>query len=162
VRERTFPTIGNIVVDSCVFDPKYEPETSSARLLFELCDRYDVAIIVPHSVKVEVEHENTPELERRRARQHIYSMATERTPEEERMLVSIHAVLTGNGKPKKMAADAMHVFQAQKYGSAFVTTDSRILKRRDLISRICTLAILRPSEMLAKMNQWLLEWKTAQ
>src|SRR5690242_4874939 len=116
MRRRLGPFFSNILVDSCAFDPEYEPETSSALALFALCDRHDIALIVPHSVKAEIEHKNTPELKKRRARQRLYTIDTALTPDEGRRLSRIHAILTGNGKPEKVEADAQHIFEAQKYG----------------------------------------------
>ncbi len=37
--------------------------------------------------------------------------------------------VTGAGKPENMEKDAEHIYEAQKYGSYFVTTDDKLLER---------------------------------
>lgn len=70
------------------------------------------------------------------------------------MKQAIWDVLTGNGKPEKMKADAEHVFEASKYGSYFITTDRRILDKRDDLSKIgVSCWIILPSELLGIVNQ---------
>ena len=58
-------------------------------------------------------------------------------------------ILTGQGKPENSAADARHVFEAQKYGSYFITTDARILKRAEELQAACDINIVLPREFLA-------------
>jgi hypothetical protein len=86
---------------------------------------------------------------KRKARGLVYTTTVPLTPDEGRRLSKIHAILTGNGKPENVADDARHIFEAQKYGSYFVTTDGRLLKRADEIWAACGVQILRPSEFLA-------------
>lgn len=152
------PIVANILIDSCAFDPQFEPEKSAARALLDLCTQLDIALILPHSTKTEIEHPRTPAEKRRRSHEHIYTIETALTADEERKLAQIHRVLAGNGKPENVAADARHIFEAQKYGFAFVTTDKVILKRRAAIADLCNVAILLPSEMLARLRDTLDEW----
>ena len=58
----------------------------------------------------------------------IYTTSVTLTPTERTRLSRIQAILAGNGKPVNVADDARHLFEAQKYGSYFVTTDERLLK----------------------------------
>jgi hypothetical protein len=76
------------------------------------------------------------------------------TPGEKSRLTKIHNILTGNGKPQNVADDARHVFEAQKYGSYFVTTDERLLKRADEIRTECGVDILRPSQFLELVHNY--------
>ena len=45
----------------------------------------------------------------------LYTRETTLTQDERERRAKIHAILTGNGKPEKYAADAVHVFEAGKY-----------------------------------------------
>ena len=47
-----------------------------------------------------------------------------------------------------MLQDAEHVFEAQKYGKFFVTTDKGILKRKIDFGKLCGVVVLLPGEML--------------
>jgi hypothetical protein len=76
------------------------------------------------------------------------------TTREQGRLTRIHSILTGNGEPKNVEADARHIFEAQKYGSYFVTTDKRLLSRTDAIRAECGVEILRPSTFLARVRRY--------
>jgi len=47
-----------------------------------------------------------------------------------------------------MVDDADHVFEASKYCGYFITTDKRILNKKDELERICSAIIVKPSEFL--------------
>ena len=50
---------------------------------------------------------------------------------------------------EKRRADCRHVFEAQKYGRYFVTTDNDILKRSTALKkRLGTLFVVRPTEFV--------------
>ena len=57
-------------------------------------------------------------------------------------------ILAGNGKPENMVRDAEHVFEADKYSSYFVTTDERLLKKKEELKDVVSLHILKPNELL--------------
>ena len=63
-----------------------------------------------------------------------------------RISVSIGAPCPGD--------DARHVFETQKYGSYFVTTDARLLKRAEEIKTECGVDILRPSQFLELVHNY--------
>ena len=52
-----------------------------------------------------------------------------------------------------MLKDAEHVFEAQKYGVFFVTTDKRILKKRIELEELCGVVVLLPSEILSRISE---------
>lgn len=101
-----------------------------------------------HSNQKEIEHPNTPAWVKREAQSRIYTIETGLTDNERSMKTKILGILAGDGKPEKMRQDAEHVYEASKYGSYFVTTDERILKREKELYECCTVTVLRPSEML--------------
>jgi hypothetical protein len=148
-RQPMNPWIANSLLDTCAFDPKYEPETSSAVEIFRLHEEQDLSIVLAHSVTKEIEHPNTPSWVKRKAQQQIFTLQVGLNPDEVKRKGKIHAVLTGNSDPAKHAQDTSHIFEAQKYGSYFVTTDERILKKAVKIQRFFPVCILKPSAFLA-------------
>ena len=106
-------------------------------------------MLLAHSNQKEIDHPNTPADVKREAEGMIYTSNVELNPDEIQRKKRIHAVLTGNGKPEKYAADAEHVFEAGRYGGAyFITTDDRILNHRDELQRLSGVSICKPSEWL--------------
>jgi hypothetical protein len=143
------PYISNIMVDSCAFDPKYDPEDKASEALFKN-DRLN--LIVTHSNLKEIDHPNTPNWVKKEASCRLYTIETSLNDDEEARKKKIHEILTGNGKPEKMKQDAEHVFESQKYGGYFVTTDARILSKRDELSKISNARIVKPSELLESIE----------
>ena len=147
-RKNLDPRRTNILVDSCAFDPKYSPEDKASETLFKLSQENEIILIVAHSNQKEIEHPNTPAWVKREAQSRIYTIETGLTDNERSMKTKILGILAGDGKPEKMRQDAEHVYEASKYGSYFVTTDERILKREKELYECRTVTVLRPSEML--------------
>ncbi len=58
-----------------------------------------------------------------------------------------------SGPPAGWITTQRHVFEAQKYGLYFITTDERILSRADSLHDLCRVIVLRPSEFLALLKQ---------
>lgn len=141
------------MLDSCAFDPKYSPEQECALELHRLFSEKDLPLLIAHSTKKELEHPNTPRWVKAEAAARIYSTETTRTVGELSRLKQIHTILTGNGRPEKYWQDAEHVFEANKYGSYFVTTDRRILDKPGNLSNIVAVKILLPSEFLRLVEQ---------
>ena len=142
------PWITNTFLDSCAFDPKYHPEDQAANELYQIHRTDRLRILLAHSNQREVDHPNTPAWVKTRARSLIYTTSVTLTPAEKTRLNRIQTILAGNGKLENVADDARHVFEAQKYGSYFVTTDERLLKHAVAIQNECQVYILRPSKFL--------------
>lgn len=143
------PYICNILVDSCAFDPDDESESRASEALFK---NERLNIVIAHSNMKEIEHPNTPAWVKQKALSRIYTEETSLTPQEIDTKRKIHAILTGNGKPEKMAKDAEHVFESHKYGGYFITNDHRILAKREEILKISNARILRPTELLESLE----------
>jgi predicted nucleic acid-binding protein len=143
------PLITNTLIDSCAFDPKYEPESTASLEIFRLSEKTDLIIEIAHSTQKEIEHPNTPKWVKDKAKELIYTIQVQLTPNEKAVLRDIENILAGNGKVENIAQDARHVFEAQKYGSYFITTDDRILRRADALRRRAGVEVVRPSEFLA-------------
>ena len=142
------PRRANSFLDSCAFDPKYAPEDEAAQEIRRIANEGGISVLLAHSNQKEIEHPNTPEDVKREARSMIYTIETDLTPGERAQKAAIHRILTGNGNPEKYAADAAHVFEAGKYIGYFITTDRRILEKRDQLRGVCPATIVIPSEWL--------------
>lgn len=135
-------------LDSCAFDPKYSPEHEASEKLRQLSNEDVLVLHLAHSTQKEVDHPNTPVWVKREAATFIYSIETSLTPGEVEQKAAILAILTGNGKPDKYAADAAHVFEAGKYCGYFITADERILKKKHELEKVCAAVIVKPSKLL--------------
>lgn len=153
------PLIVNNSIDSCAFDPKYEPEASASVELFELSEREHFNLEIAHSTQRELEHPNTPAWVKEKAGGLIFSVNVQLTESEMKLLSDIEIILAGNGKIENIKQDALHVFEAQKYGDYFITTDKRILARSELLRQRCSLNVLLPSQFLASAKKHIAEAK---
>jgi hypothetical protein len=146
------PLICNCFIDSCAFDPKYSPEDEASTEIFRLHRDGELLIQIAHSTQKEIHHPNTPAWVKREAHNLIYTIPVQLTEGEVRKLREIETILAGNGKIENIVQDARHVFEAQKHGSYFITTDSRILDRANKLRSACNVAIVKPSEFLSILN----------
>jgi len=146
------PTLAGIFMDSCAFDPKYSPEDAASNELFKLSKlphrTQRLPIVIAHSTLKEIHHPNTPLWVRQLAATQIFTDPTSLTFDEQTVKTGILRVLTGTGKAENMSRDADHVFEAYKYSSYFVTTDAKILKRKDALRQFCRVEIMKPRELL--------------
>jgi hypothetical protein len=142
------PRICNSFLDTCAFDPKYAPEHEAASEIRRIAGEFEVSVLIVHSNQKELEHPNTPQDVKRDALGMIFTLATGLTAPEREQKAKIHRILTGNGKPDKYAADAEHVFESGKYGGYFITTDQRILAKREALLAVCAAMIVTPCEWL--------------
>ena len=150
------PRRTTIWLDSCAFDPKYSPEDQASIEIFQRHERDELkGLNIAHSNLREIDHPNTPEWVKRKATELNYSIPTGLTDNERREKADILRILSGNGKPEKMAGDANHVFEASKYGGGyFITTDRRMLNKRDELKKVCSAIIVKPSEFLKILEMY--------
>ncbi len=147
------PRRANNFLDTCAFDPKYSPEHEAAQQIRALGNDGQINLLLAHSNQKEVDHPNTPADVKRDAAGLIYTIETALTQDEHVRKAKIHAVLTGNGRPEKYAADAAHVFEAGKYVGYFITTDRRILSKRSELRNVSSALILTPSDWLKVFHE---------
>jgi hypothetical protein len=147
-RRNIDPRRANIFVDSCAFDPKYSPEDKASEVLFQLSQESKITLIIAHSNQKELDHPTTPAWVKIEAQSQIYTIKTWLTENEQKNKDAILNILAGDGRPANMRQDAEHVYEASKYGSYFVTTDNRILRRERELFDLCSVRVLKPSEML--------------
>lgn len=121
--------------------------------IFKLSEQLDFMLQIAHSTQKEMDHPNTPQWVKQQAGGLVYTLEVELTPSERDLLANIEKILAGNGKIESIKQDAMHVFEANKYGYYFITTDNRILSRSGMIRKICHVVILKPSEFLVLVKR---------
>lgn len=142
----------NNFLDTCAFDPKVEPAHSSAMEIRALIECDEVSGLLSHSNQKEVDHPNTPAEVKAAAGAMIFTVKVEETSQERARKGAILDVLAGEGNKEKYRADADHVFQAGKYGGYFITTDNRILGRREELAKLGGGWVVDPVEWLKIFN----------
>ena len=147
------PWITNALLDSCAFDPADREEEAAAHELFRLHREKSLNLVIAHSTKREIDHPNTPAWVKSEASAKIYSLQVALTPQERAMRDRLRVLITGNGKAQKYEADSEHIFEAQKYGSYFVTTDRRLLDKAPEVCALCGVVVLSPSAFLHLVRQ---------
>lgn len=152
------PLIVSSFIDSCAFDPKYEPEASAAVEIFKLSESEEFGLEIAHSTQKEIEHPNTPDWVKKQATGLIYTIGVQLiTPNEKKLLNDIEVILAGNGKIENIKQDAKHVFEATKYGHYFITTDKRILSRAQELRDRSGVNVLLPSTFLESLKKHIAE-----
>lgn len=142
------PWLCNNFIDSCAFDPKYDPEDKAATEIFRLHEENELGLLIAHSTQKEIDHPNTPSWVKKEAGGLIFTLDTSLTHQEKILIQNIEITLAGNGKRENFIQDARHIFEAQKYGGYFITTDKKLIKKRDEIHQLCASNILLPNEFL--------------
>ncbi len=106
-------------------------------------------MLLPHSVKAEIDRPQTPARVKALASELIYSIPVELTQSENEIHSRLRIIMKGNALSDKHDADAFHVVEAAKYGGYFVTLDDRILKKKSEISNVLPgLWIVKPQELV--------------
>ena len=143
------PRYGNNFIDANVLDQTGGDEDIAVDEILRLLDDGSFTLLLPHSVKAEIEHPNTPAEVKRRAEKLIYSMPVQLTEQELQTHGEIRAMIQGNAKPGKHTNDAYHLVESAKYGGRhFITNDVRLLRKAPEIWDILQLKVLRPTEFL--------------
>jgi hypothetical protein len=153
------PLIVNNFIDTCAFDPKYEPETTASLEILKLSD-YMLSkdgrclVLIAHSTQDEIDHPNTPAWVKKRAEWLLYTIEVPLSPDEKTLLGNIEMILAGRGRVDSIKQDARHVFEAQKYGGYFITTDNRVLSRAEVLHDRYHVIVLKPSKFLALVQEY--------
>jgi predicted nucleic acid-binding protein len=145
------PCIGNNFLDSNALDHTDEIEDAAMDEILKLHDKPDTfTLLLPYSVKAEIEHPSTPAEKKRKAAGFLYSMEVQLTQPELATHEKIRALIQGNAQPGRHAKDAFHLVESAKYGGRhFITKDGRLLKKAPEIWVLLRLRVLKPSEFLA-------------
>ena len=108
------PRYGNNFIDANVLDRSGGPEDAAVDEVLRLRDDGAFTLLLPYSVKAEIEHPNTPPEVKRRAGSFIYSMPVQLTAPELATHVKIRAMIQGNAQPGQHAKDAFHLVESAK------------------------------------------------
>lgn len=104
----------------------------------ELVDRFItlsetgvINVVVAGGVLDEIAHPHTPHLVRAAVIGQIFNLRPVINSTQQADRARLRAILQGNARPGKHAADASHISEAAETGCAyFITNDKRILKKR--------------------------------
>jgi hypothetical protein len=142
--------IGNNFIDANFFDRTGGPEDTAVDTILLLHEESAFRLLLPYSVKAEIEHPNTPADVKRKAEQFAYSNEVELTDPERATHDKIRALIRGNAQPGQHNKDAFHLVESQKYGGQFfITKDGRLLKKAEEIWEMLHLSVVKPSDFLA-------------
>ena len=149
---RYFPSL----IDANVLDRVEGPDDDVVDQILALAEDLTISLMLPHSVKSEIEHPNTPADVKRRALQLIYTMPVSLTPGELERHQRVRHLVRGNAKSGKHDRDAYHMVEAAKHGGYFITRDKRLLKKRSDIAHLlgAGFAIVTPAEFLEAFNRF--------
>jgi hypothetical protein len=144
------PKLCNNFIDANVLDYSGGLEDKAVDMILQFADEGAFTLLLPYSVKAEIEHPNTPDEVKRKASQLIYSVPVQLTPTERATHQKIRALIQGNAKPGKHDSDAFHIVESAKNGGGyFITNDVRLLKKTAEILKALGIKVLKPSEFVA-------------
>jgi len=149
------PRHSNNFIDANVLDRTGGPEDAAVDEILRLRDEGVFRVLLPHSVKAELEHPHTPIEVNRRAEGLVFSIPVELTAPELATHDKIRALIRGNARPGQHDKDAFHLVESHKYGARFfITNDARLLKKADDIETILpALRVVKPSTFLEAYRQ---------
>lgn len=152
---RVDPRIVNTFLDAHVLDRLGGLEDAVVEELLETGLDRGVVLHLPHSVKAEIEHPNTPADVKRRATSLIYSVPVQLTEGERKLHQKVRSIIQGNAKPGKHNADAFHLVESAKYGGGyFLTNDTRLLRKASEVAELLQIQILTPTEFLSILAEF--------
>ncbi|QFY41792.1 type II toxin-antitoxin system VapC family toxin [Candidatus Methylospira mobilis] len=147
------PRFCNNFIDANVLDYTGGVEDKAVDIILHMAEENAFTLLLPYSVKAEIEHTNTPAEVRRKASQLIYSVPVPLTPTELATHQKIRALVQGNAKPGKHDNDAFHIVESAKNGGGyFITNDMRLLKKTAEILNDIGIKVIKPSEFVALVN----------
>jgi len=149
--KRVDPRIHNNFVDANFWDNSGNPfEDAAMSEILRLAEREEINLILPFSVKTEIEHPNTPPEIKFQATGFSYTPQTQLTPNELAIRTKLLRLFQGNAKSGKHDRDVFHLFEAEKYGGGyFITKDCRLLRKcKEVESLFISLCIVCPSEFV--------------
>jgi len=143
------PRYGNNHIDAHFLDTVEGEQTEAVERILGLHQDGKFTLLIPYSVKVEIEHKNTPSHVKERARQFVYTESVGLTQDEQELHEQTRTLMRGNAKPGKHDADAIHIVEAAKHGGRyFITNDGRILSKKEDLSMLVGISVVMPTEFL--------------
>ncbi len=118
--KRIDPRYFNNFIDANVLDRMGDGHDDAVDEMLSLYERSEITLLLPHSVKAEIEHPRTPPEVKARAMGIIFTEPVTLTPNEVELHRRMRDLVRGNARPGKHDRDAYHVVEAAKYGGYFV------------------------------------------
>lgn len=140
----------NIAIDANALNKDGRANDSLVDRLLNLSAEGKIKLIVPKGVRLETLDRRAPGYVRAAVTPMIFTNPVSLNSEEQQRKRSIERELQGNAKPGKHAADADHLFEADKYCAYFVTHDQRILNKDRNIRKL-----LSPSLTIVTLEEFL-------
>ncbi len=142
------------MIDANVLDRTGGPQDADVDEILRLGAEGNVRLVLPYSVKDEIERSNTPAYVKQRAADLGYSIQVDLTPGERDLYQRVLRIIQGDAKTGKHDRDAFHLFESQKYGCGhFVTNDKRLLAKAPEIGNLLNMEIVTPSGFLEKYRE---------
>ncbi len=153
------PRYFNTLIDAHVLDRTGGPQDADVGEILRLGAEGDVSLVLPYSVKHEIEHPNTPAYVKQRATGLSYTIQVDLTPGERELYQRVLQIIQGDAKPGKHARDARHLVESDKYGGGyFLTNDGRLLKKAAGIGKLLNMEIVTPAGFLEKYREAEAKW----
>jgi hypothetical protein len=146
----TDPRYGNNFIDANFLHRTGGPEDAAVDTILKLARADEFTLLLPYSVKAEIDRPHTPAEVKRKAAQLSYSMQVQLTAPELARHEKIRALIQGNAKPGEHDKDAFHLVESAKYGGRyFLTNDGRLLNKAAEVWKELLIRVLTASEFLA-------------
>ncbi len=135
--KRIDPRIHNSFVDANFWDNSGNSLEDDAMLqILDLAQQCEINLIIPFSVKEEIEHPRTPPEIKKLAAGLVYTIQTQLTPNEITIHAKILGLIQGKAKLGQHDRDVLHLFEAQKNGGGYFITKSLTRKLLNRMNRL--------------------------
>lgn len=139
----------NVLFDSCAFNPS---DPFEQKATFHILKWVEESVVIPevsNSVLKEIEHASTPTWVRETALRFISTRHLTLNPKQTEILKRIKDIIIGDARTETYENDALHIFIADDLAEYFITTDERLLKRKNEVKKVSTgIKICKPSEFV--------------
>ena len=143
------PRYGNNFIDANTLDSRDSAHDAAVQVILAFAEARKFTLLLPYSVKAEIEHPNTPPQIKRQAARLIYSIKVPLTGPELATHARIAALIQGNAQPGKHAKDAFHLVESAKNGGRhFITEDGRLLRLAPAIWKELQIRVLTPQDFV--------------
>jgi len=148
------PLIHNTMLDANILDEVVAQTNAAVNRIIDLDDSgRDLTIVLPYSVRDELNNPATPASVRAAANKFIYSIPVQLTAPEIACLKRLVEEAQGNSQRKNVERDLYHIFETGRHGGGhFVTRDEWLLRNAELIWDLARVEIVTPEEFAEKVE----------
>ena len=151
---RIDPRFVDNLIDAHVLDRKGNAEDVIVDTILELADNGTIILLLPYSVRDEINHPNTPAAVKHRALGLLFSAPVQLTGGESELYGRVLSLVQGNARSGKHDRDAFHLVESAKYGGYFLTNEKRLLKRGAEIRDLLGIEVVTPTEFLGIVREF--------